>query len=88
MIKARQFIIVKASAACGLIIPEGISLTLVLAFLASISRSAHLLNDIAADLAKTIQSSTGKSNKGFTLKFIDSAPARKPINAKGKAKTV
>lgn len=50
--------VVKVSAAAGEILPAGISLTTVLAFLASISRSAQRLNAMAAERAKTIHKST------------------------------
>jgi hypothetical protein len=52
--KAKALRTVKVRAAKGLIIPDGISLILVLGFLKSISRSKYLLKAIAALLAKTI----------------------------------
>jgi hypothetical protein len=68
--------------------PAGISLIAVRGFLLSISLSAHLLNAIAALLAKTIHKITYKN-------FIQSIPSpialvakKKPIKAKGIAKIV
>ena len=88
MTKQMQFKIVNPRAALGRMIPEGISLTTVRSFIASISRSAQRLKAIAAERAKTIHNTTCRTNQGLKVKSTAFAPARKPISAKGKAKTV
>jgi ammonia channel protein AmtB len=76
------------AAALVLMMPEGISLLMVLGLSESKSLSASLLNPIAVFLAKIIQRMTRssnlilKSNSGF-----DTA-SEKPMRAKGIAKTV
>lgn len=80
--------VVKIKAFVSDILPEGMSLVLVLGFLASMELSKYLLKAIAAFLAKTMQS-TIKSNfiqeNGAIVVFI---AKKKPIKAKGIANMV
>lgn len=70
IMKSRQLIIIKSRAFCGLIIPAGISRTAVLGLEASYLASSQRLKAIAAERAKTMQSTTSKkyfeiTNQGF-----------------------
>lgn len=86
-INKTQFTITKVSADEAEILPAGISLVSVLGFLASICRSKYLLKAIAAFRAKTIQkiTSTNKSQLNGACEVV--TPKKKPIIAKGNAKT-
>lgn len=88
MMKASSETIVNISAAVGEIFPAGISRFIVLGFLASIERSRYLLKAMAVLRAKTMHNNMYKrimKSKGFS----DCALAiKKPMNAKGNAKTV
>lgn len=80
--------ITKIRAEFAFTIPAGISLMMVLGFLASISLSSHLLNAMAALLANNIHKIT--NNKVFISKPAPwmTEPDIYPTKAKGKAKMV
>lgn len=83
-----EFIITKTNAELALTILAGISLDAVRGFASSISLSKYLLNAIAALRANIIHNTTNTNNcqlAGWLASFI---AKKKPISAKGIAKTV
>ena len=84
-----QFTITKMSAALGLTLPFGISLTVaVLSLALSMSRSIYRLNAMAALRAKTMHKTTFKSRIASKLIVEYSIAKKYPISAKGSAKMV
>jgi hypothetical protein len=80
--------ITNIAAALALMMPEGISLFMVLGLSESKSLSANLLNPIAVFLAKIIQRMTRSSNLMLKSNSGFDTASEKPMRAKGIAKTV
>ena len=87
-IKSTALTITNIAAALLPIIPEGISLFLVLGLRASNFLSASLLNPIAAFRAKIMHSIISSSSLRLKLYSGSDTASEKPISAKGIAKTV
>ncbi|KAF5034160.1 hypothetical protein DSECCO2_599110 [anaerobic digester metagenome] len=86
--KRAALIKTKSRADNGDISEAGISLEAVLGLRASISLSAHLLNPIAAFLAKTIANITSPRRLHEKWPPPLSVPRKRPVRAKGIAKIV
>ena len=87
MTKKMQLMITKISASFAETFPDGISRIWVRGFLASIFLSRNLLNAIAELRAKIMQSKTWTSSNQLNGFGVLITPKKKPISAKGKAKT-
>lgn len=88
MTKANAMITTKMMAEVGLMTPEGISLSTVRAFCASMRLSVYLLNAIAALRAKSMHNKTRPSKRHSKLSPLSFRPRKKDNIANGNAKTV